>query len=1291
MNSFLLLVLISITAIFLSGLYFVRFTRFKSKVPPVRAFKDVLIAVTSAALTAHALNVEQNIRLEDLNNLPLLGGVYLVLHFALVAWLAFYDLGLPVLRIPSYWAVLFLYSSYLYFRSFSFPEYGLSTPILQIWIIGIAWFRWRSSGFRFAIQRPLFYAIGLWLLWSGVASLFSSDRGSSLTAYFDVVCSVLAALLIAEDFATESAWKAAVRWVVLTAGVLFGVLSFYKFIVLSLQLGIYPATHYRLFIADVGPNWIAHSVSVVFPLTFVFFLETQGWRKWAWLAGGIVMLFAIIYTQSSIGISGYLSLAVEGIVLFVLFKRKSLIPWLRKFQKRLIYISCVVVAVGAVALFIFISLSRNSYSVNGRLFIWDTVMREIGSHPILGVGFGVRYTNSQSASNLVWEDRMRQVPLVQNDPLAQLIQKQQLKAHAHNVFLEIAHGSGIPAALAFLWFLWELGRYIYPFLIRDHPFSPYLYGCAAGVVGAISWGMIDVMEYTPLFFTFPVWGLVGLLLAIPSIDRAAAVNHAGVAIGNGNLLFARQRPGTIRILGILGILILCVLVAPFIGNIYYQNGFAYFQSRQWDEARRNFVVASRLDPFNAKYQEFLGLSYINLDAYDDALQAYEKAASLKRGYSPYLDQMGWLYWLNHDLERAAQAFQEAIDADPREVWKSGLHADLGLLLASQGREKDAIDLFKISIELSPEIVMEPYWVKLIDPNGNFDAVIHSAYLVNDQPADAPDNQDLRGQILYHLGRADVTSRHLRPSADPSSPVSLSRVLDAIEEDYQKAKENHQTGEAQGLLAILAKASEWAGFNHRAIQAYQFYEKEYRASAFGFRELSLLYLNEGYMDQARSTIGEAVSVYPRDGASWLALADISIRGQDWITAQQALEKSSYLQPTNVENYQLQSQLFEDQGDFAKAAALLEQTVLLSDALSQRIHLVNLYLKAGWTSEVEMNSSVVLDRITREKVRSLDPLMWETGQLLAKLDDAQPAIERMKNRDPYTAAVLSGYAAQNQSKLSEAEKMFQDASHIRPKEAVPHYLLGQVYAQMEQYSEAQTEYHKAFDLNPYEPQPMMALGKFLWNRGDVEGALESYRTAVSAAPGWDEAYTALGNIYLFQKDNEKAVQQYDLATLSAGIREGEWFHFADALPEAELQSPGPNFIYLDTFAINGDRRQTLFMHPDSQASFSLRLPVSKTIDMKFAIGMMPESWTQEGDGVRFVVRVGTGTSETQLYSEYTNPKQQFQDRAWKDGWIDLSSYGGQEITITLETQSGPANDNRFDWAGWGDPVLVIRPAP
>ena len=54
----------------------------------------------------------------------------------------------------------------------------------------------------------------------------------------------------------------------------------------------------------------------------------------------------------------------------------------------------------------------------------------------------------------------------------------------------------------------------------------------------------------------------------------------------------------------------------------------------------------------------------------------------------------------------------------------------------------------------------------------------------------------------------------------------------------------------------------------------------------------------------------------------------------------------------------------------------------------------------------------------------------------------------------------------------------------------------------------------------------------------------------------------------------------------------------------------------------------------------------------------------------------THVDELFQRYSNPKSNQEERQWSYQAIDLSSYGGKEITIIFKVKAGPYDDNRND---------------
>ena len=96
------------------------------------------------------------------------------------------------------------------------------------------------------------------------------------------------------------------------------------------------------------------------------------------------------------------------------------------------------------------------------------------------------------------------------------------------------------------------------------------------------------------------------------------------------------------------------------------------------------------------------------------------------------------------------------------------------------------------------------------------------------------------------------------------------------------------------------------------------------------------------------------------------------------------------------------------------------------------------------------------------------------------------------------------------------------------------------------------------------------------------------------------------------------------------------------------------------------------------------------LQAGLALDPRAWgTELGDGVRFVVEAGrSDTSErVVLLDRSLNPRAKTEERIWNDVAVPLSQFADQRIRLTLRTEA--RGEPPFDWAGWGNPVIVVPP--
>jgi len=136
--------------------------------------------------------------------------------------------------------------------------------------------------------------------------------------------------------------------------------------------------------------------------------------------------------------------------------------------------------------------------------------------------------------------------------------------------------------------------------------------------------------------------------------------------------------------------------------------------------------------------------------------------------------------------------------------------------------------------------------------------------------------------------------------------------------------------------------------------------------------------------------------------------------------------------------------------------------------------------------------------------------------------------------------------------------------------------------------------------------------------------------------------------------------------------------------------PELFKTEQWDIMDRRHQVLFVHPTSAGNTTLVYPVrvEPYTHLRAHLAVAPEAWSKEGDGVTFSVYVEDEAGIHLLYSRYVDPKHHQQDKRWLPLQVDLSAFAGKLVRIILVTGSGPAGDQRYDWAGWGE-LRLERP--
>jgi hypothetical protein len=140
--------------------------------------------------------------------------------------------------------------------------------------------------------------------------------------------------------------------------------------------------------------------------------------------------------------------------------------------------------------------------------------------------------------------------------------------------------------------------------------------------------------------------------------------------------------------------------------------------------------------------------------------------------------------------------------------------------------------------------------------------------------------------------------------------------------------------------------------------------------------------------------------------------------------------------------------------------------------------------------------------------------------------------------------------------------------------------------------------------------------------------------------------------------------------------------------KAQKDGAPYSLIDV-TLAGETKRAILAPPNGRIHFKVRVPDDGWL--KVSLGMKPESWDKEGNGVYFFAGVSDGRTFEQLFTQTLNPFANPSERRWIPVMVDLSAYAGAEVEIILNTRaSGPGGppDDRNDLPLWGAPEIVRR---
>jgi tetratricopeptide (TPR) repeat protein len=136
-----------------------------------------------------------------------------------------------------------------------------------------------------------------------------------------------------------------------------------------------------------------------------------------------------------------------------------------------------------------------------------------------------------------------------------------------------------------------------------------------------------------------------------------------------------------------------------VSSIAHNNlGAAYDKQGRLEDAVREYMMATQINPMYASPHNNLGTVYEKLGRTEDAIKEYMRALQIKPDYAEVHYNMGKLYDKQRRFDIAVKEYLKAIKINPD---YAEAHNNLAIAYASVGRIDDAIKEFRAAIKINP--------------------------------------------------------------------------------------------------------------------------------------------------------------------------------------------------------------------------------------------------------------------------------------------------------------------------------------------------------------------------------------------------------------------------------------------------------------------------------------------------------------------------------------------------------------------------------------------------------------
>jgi len=526
-------------------------------------------------------------------------------------------------------------------------------------------------------------------------------------------------------------------------------------------------------------------------------------------------------------------------------------------------------------------------------------------------------------------------------------------------------------------------------------------------------------------------------------------------------------------------------------------GRAYRETGYLPESIEEFKKAIALDPKFPRAHYYLGLTYLLKDG---AGRLPEAEQEFKAELDSHPDEffanyyLGIVYAMDRKWDQAVPLMQKAGAMQPA---NPDPYFYLGQAYQETGRYAEAVEAFKKSIALNPEVSHNDY------------QVARAHYRL--------------GQALLKTGSSEAAQKELRLAAELKSQ-SLERDKEKSEIYLATAslgEPKSKSSDITSTAGVIAEANELDAKTAQELKEGEAYYAKLIGAT--HNKFALLRVDQKDFNRARDHFALAAKWDPQLDGLYFNWGLAAFKAESYRDAIGPLETESGVHPANMQAKELLGLSYFMIENYSRTSELLAQVVVAKP------HNVGLYYTLA-VSLIKQNKREQANQVIKQMI--------------------------MMGGNTVQLHILLAQAYNEQGETAKALEELQAALAIDGKTPQVHYYSGLIYFKAGKFDEAVKEFESELTINPGDVQTRYHLAFVLLAQQKTAAGIKLMNEVIHAKPDFADAYYELGKALLQQGGVADAVQNLETAAKLAPDKSYVHYQLGRAYLAAGRKTEGDN---------------------------------------------------------------------------------------------------------------------------------------